>query len=156
MQLVITTKSPFETISLGYKLCSVIKDKTLPCIVLLYGDLGCGKTTFIKGVAECLGLEPKDIGSASFVILVQHDSTPPLYHIDLYRLDNEEDLESIGIWDYLHDEAIIIIEWAEHIRITDRQTIKVKIIDVDENTREITIEGLDEEDRDILQDCKND
>ncbi|MFQ3573882.1 MAG: tRNA (adenosine(37)-N6)-threonylcarbamoyltransferase complex ATPase subunit type 1 TsaE [Thermodesulfovibrionales bacterium] len=150
MAISIRTGSPEHTMDVGHKLCGVIKNKPLPYIVLLYGDLGSGKTTLIKGIARCLGIDPKDIGSASFVILVQHNSTPPLYHIDLYRLDNEEDLEFIGIWDYLDDEAIIVIEWAEHIKITDKKTLKVIINDIDENTRDILIEGLSEEDWDIL------
>lgn len=150
MKRSIKTTSPEETMNVAYRLCQLIKDKPLPFLVLLFGDLGAGKTTFIKGMAKCLHLNPDDIGSASFVIMVEHDSIPPLYHIDLYRLNTDDELDTIGIWDYLNEEAIVVIEWAEHITISDKPSVRVTIEDVDETTRNIIIEGLNEEDWSIL------
>jgi tRNA threonylcarbamoyladenosine biosynthesis protein TsaE len=109
--------------------------------VCLLGELGAGKTTFVKGVAEALGIPRRDITSASFVIVAEHDSEPPLYHIDLYRLRDEQDLNTAGVYDYIGGSGISVIEWAEKIDIREENVTKVHINFVSEDEREIIIES---------------
>jgi tRNA threonylcarbamoyladenosine biosynthesis protein TsaE len=140
-----------HTEAIGRCIGNLLKHKVLPCIVLLYGDLGAGKTTLIKGIASALGLDSREVGSASFVIVAEYEGKLPLIHIDLYRIDSA-DADEIGLWDYLSREAITVIEWAD--RVTGLEgTMKIKIVELDDSKRIITIEGTDEEDRGYLQAC---
>ncbi len=138
----IITTLPSETKKLGFRLGSFIKTyggKT----VLLYGDLGAGKTTLIKGIALAFGIPERDIGSASFVIVAEYDTAPPFYHIDLYRIEREDDLQEVGIWEYIESEGIAVIEWAERLSETPENAVKVTINYIDESSREFIIEGID-------------
>ena len=82
-------------------------------IIALKGPLGAGKTTFVKGVAEAIGIT-EIVVSPSFVLLrVYETGTYPLYHFDWYRIDNREDVISIGYWDYLELKGIKVIEWPD-------------------------------------------
>ncbi len=140
----IITKSSEETEDFGFKLGRFIREQGKGGTVLLYGDLGAGKTTFIKGIASAFGIPERDIGSASFVIVAEYESAPPFYHIDLYRLEREEDIDAVGIWEYIDTEGIAVVEWAERLSEVPENAIKVKINYVNENSREIIIEGVGE------------
>ncbi|WP_457570280.1 tRNA (adenosine(37)-N6)-threonylcarbamoyltransferase complex ATPase subunit type 1 TsaE [Desulfurobacterium sp.] len=80
-------------------------------IILLSGDLGCGKTCITRGIAEGLGITPEEVSSPSFTIIQEYGDK--LIHIDLYRLSSAEDLDPIGIEEYLFDERVKVIEWPE-------------------------------------------
>ncbi len=84
-------------------------------VLLLHGDLGSGKTTFVKGLARGLGLKnTAEVKSPTFVIMHVYKTRVPLYHFDLYRLEGGADLEAIGFQDFLNDpSAIACVEWAE-------------------------------------------
>ena len=69
---------------IGFRLGNLLRPHSVVC---LYGELGAGKTTFVKGIAQALGISDRDITSASFTIIAEYDSEIPLYHIDLYRLE---------------------------------------------------------------------
>ncbi len=135
------TYSSSETEDLGFKIGDSLKKIDERACILIYGDLGAGKTTFIKGVASAFGISPRDIGSASFVIIAEYNTFPPFYHIDLYRIENERDIELLGIWEYL-ESGVSVVEWAERLKEIPEPSIKVRIRYIDENTREITIEGV--------------
>lgn len=136
-------RSPSETEDIGFKLGVHLK-KTLKSVpVFLYGDLGAGKTTFIKGLASAFGIPKKDIGSASFVVVAEYETMPRFYHIDLYRIETEQDADSIGIWEYIESEGIAAIEWSERLSYIPEGAIKVTINYKDENSREIIIEGIE-------------
>jgi len=79
-------------------------------IILLKGDLGSGKTRFVKGLAEALNIE-KEVSSPTYNLINEYPGKIPLFHMDLYRLDKEEDLLNIGFEEYLYREGIIVIEW---------------------------------------------
>jgi tRNA threonylcarbamoyladenosine biosynthesis protein TsaE len=106
------TNSPKETIDFAKALASNLKPGTVLC---LEGQLGSGKTTFIKGLAEGLGLKrPEQVKSPTFVLMHIYKAKVPLYHFDCYRLDSLEELENIGFVDFVNDsQAISCIEWAE-------------------------------------------
>ena len=114
----------------------------------LYGDLGAGKTTLTKGIAEGLGVK-ETITSPTFALMnvyniktLKRENKKTLVHIDTYRLKNEQELIDIGAEDYLGDkDTICIIEWPEKIStlLQNKKTISVEIEHVEEKTREIII-----------------
>jgi tRNA threonylcarbamoyladenosine biosynthesis protein TsaE len=113
----IITHSAEETIAFGRKLAAELSPalKLRPLIVLLRGDLGAGKTTLVKGIAE--GFEAaraEDVTSPTFTLV--HEYRGPratVYHIDLYRIDTQRDLETLGLDDLLAPNCILLIEWGE-------------------------------------------
>lgn len=116
-------------------------------LICLYGDLGCGKTVFVKGFASALGLT-ENITSPTFNIVKEYPNGElPLYHMDVYRLEDGKD--NIGITDYFNKGGVTIIEWADLIESElpeERLDIHFKIID--ENTRVFVFDphGKDYED----------
>ncbi len=108
-----TTCSPEETIELGRKLATELRP---PKLVLLRGDLGAGKTTITKGIAEAFdAAEQDDVTSPTFTLI--HEYRGPefsVYHIDLYRLDTQRELETLGLEEIIADERnLVLIEWGE-------------------------------------------
>jgi len=142
------TNSPDETMEIGLRLGRLLKPGD---VVGLYGELGSGKTTFIKGIAMALGIENKDIASASFTIIAEYNTKPPFFHIDLYRIEKDTELDDLGLWDQMGGDGISVIEWAEKagIRLPE-ETIKVYLKSLGDDKREIMIEGRNEQDRDNL------
>jgi len=84
-------------------------------IVLLQGDLGAGKTTFVKGLAQALKVSPKKVNSPTFVLMNHYKGKLPIYHFDLYRLGNPKELDSLDFDDYFYGEGISLIEWPERL-----------------------------------------
>lgn len=115
-------------------------------ILALSGDLGGGKTTFVKGLAKGLGIRAL-VTSPSFVIVKEYKGrglSKSLVHVDLYRLKGPEEIESLGLSDYLgKPDKISVIEWAEKIKeILPKKTIWLEFEFVDEKTRKIRIKSL--------------
>ncbi len=108
----VITNSAQETIGFAKEFAAGLKPGTVLC---LEGQLGSGKTTFIKGLAEGLGLKhPEQVKSPTFVLMHIYKAKTPLYHFDCYRLDSLEELENIGFVDFVNDpQAISCVEWAE-------------------------------------------
>ena len=106
------TNSPQETIEFAKHFAAGLRPGTVLC---LEGQLGSGKTTFIKGLAEGLGLKrPEQVKSPTFVLMHIYKAKTPLYHFDCYRLNSLEELENIGFQDFVSDpNAISCVEWAE-------------------------------------------
>jgi tRNA threonylcarbamoyladenosine biosynthesis protein TsaE len=143
------TGSPEETMEIGYVLGRQLRRGDT---VGLYGDLGAGKTVFVKGIARAFGINERDVTSASFTIIMSYETSPPFTHIDLYRIAKTEELHDIGISDYLGGDGVTVIEWAEKAEgwLPDDH-VAVRLRCTEENAREITIEGLDEKDRDNIE-----
>jgi len=116
-------------------------------VVCLFGELGTGKTTFIKGLASGLEIEEDEITSASFVIVAEHYGRIPLYHIDLYRINSPKELYTTGIEEYLPGDGITVIEWAERLEDPAECVIRVYLREIDYNSREIIVSG----DEDLLK-----
>lgn len=86
-------------------------------VVCLHGDLGSGKTTIVKGIAKGFGgLREDEVNSPTFVYLNIYDGEKPVYHFDLYRLNDPEDFFHLGFDDYLFSEGVCCIEWADRIK----------------------------------------
>lgn len=124
-----------QTIEIGKKYAKTLKNGD---VVLLYGDLGAGKTAFTKGVAE--GLDILDtVTSPTYAYMNDYDGK--LYHYDCYRLTSGEDAEGLGLTDYFYADGICLIEWPMNIAdVLPRKTKKVTIIKLGGNKREIEIE----------------
>ncbi len=135
------THSPEETIKLGQKLA---KDLSKGDVIALYGDLGSGKTTFTKGVGKGLGVkDSRHINSPTFVLINEYNTKIPMYHLDLYRLDNLQDIEDVAIEEYVYGDGVAIIEWAEKMKkLLPKKHIAVKFLIKGEGKRDIDIEDL--------------
>ena len=105
------TDSADETIELGRTL-----SRQLTGVVLLIGNLGAGKTTLAKGIVEGLGIAHRhEVSSPTFTLIHQYgdESTLPVFHIDLYRLDEESEVETLGLHDLFASQSLVLLEWAE-------------------------------------------
>jgi tRNA threonylcarbamoyladenosine biosynthesis protein TsaE len=107
-----TTHSPEETIALGRALAPLL---TPPKLVLLRGELGAGKTTLVKGIAEGFqAAAQEDVTSPTFTLVHEyHGPDADLYHIDLYRIDTPRELETLGLDDLVSASSILLVEWGE-------------------------------------------
>jgi len=136
------SEGPEETKDIGYRVGMLLKPGD---VVGLYGELGAGKTTMVKGIARAFGIDEREVMSASFTIISEYGTTPPFAHTDLYRIEDTSDFSEIGLWDQLGGEGVSVIEWPENaggLLPGDMITIMVKSIS--DSLREITIEGIDE------------
>ncbi len=114
------THSPEETIALGRELASLLAP---PKLVLLRGDLGAGKTTLVKGIAEAFSAaSAEDVTSPTFTLI--HEYRGPrvsLFHIDLYRIDTQRELDTLALDDLISDNSILLIEWGEKFARFERE-----------------------------------
>jgi len=133
------SKNEAETKDIGRRIGEKLKRGDIVC---LYGELGAGKTTMIKGIASALGIDERDITSASFTIVMEYDAAVPFYHIDLYRLDPGETAE-LGLQDYFGGDGISVIEWAERAESEiPEESVRIRLSYVRDDMREIEIEGI--------------
>src|SRR3954454_3975614 len=132
------THSPEETIRLGLQLAQFLSP---PKIVVLTGDLGAGKTTIIKGIAEGFKAESQEnVTSPTFTLI--HEYRGPsvsIYHIDLYRVDSQRQLETLGIEDLRDERSLILIEWGEKFeRFHSEADAEIRIERLGENDRKVS------------------
>lgn len=132
----IISHSPAETEAAGARLAKELKSGD---VIALFGGLGMGKTTFVRGMAAGLGLTDK-VSSPTFAIAHEYGGDPPLVHFDMYRICGWDDLYSTGFFEYLDSDAIIVIEWSENIGAALPEDSKIVEFErVDQNTRRIVI-----------------
>lgn len=111
MMRVFETQSEKETFEVGRQMAENSKPGEIYCLL---GDLGVGKTIFSKGFAEGLGItEP--ITSPTFTIVQVYEAEKPLYHFDMYRIEDEDELEMIGYEDYFFGQGVCLVEWANNV-----------------------------------------
>lgn len=138
--MVYYSNGPEETAEIAYKFAKSLKPGDVLC---MNGDLGAGKTAFVQGLAKGLGIS-EYLSSPTFTIVNCYEGTLPLYHFDVYRIQDPEEMYEIGYEEYVYGDGISVIEWAENIKdiLPDKRydiTIE-KDYDKDENYRKITIE----------------
>jgi len=111
-------------------------------VVALYGNLGSGKTTFTKGVGKGLGVkDPDRINSPTFVLIKEYKGNIPLYHLDLYRMDDLKGIENLAIEEYIYGDGITVIEWAEKIKcLLPEKLVSVRLKVKFGNKREVLVE----------------
>jgi tRNA threonylcarbamoyladenosine biosynthesis protein TsaE len=135
----ITTHSAEQTIAFGTQLAAELGP---PLVVLLRGDLGAGKTTLVKGIAEGFGAaRAEDVTSPTFTLIHEYrGKRATLYHIDLYRIDTERELETLGLDDLLAPDCILLVEWGEKFpRFQRDQNIEIALERVGESERRIQV-----------------
>ena len=135
----VLTVSAQETIEFAKHFSQGLKPGSVLC---LEGQLGSGKTTFVKGLAQGLGLKhPEQVKSPTFVLMHVYKAKIPLYHFDCYRLDSTEELENIGFGDFVNDpQAIACVEWAEKAKeLIPSHARRIHFEIVDATRRRITV-----------------
>lgn len=109
LPIAIQSRSPADTQAAAAALAPALKPGS---VLALHGDLGAGKTCFIQGLARALGVEATVL-SPTFTLIAEYRGRLPLYHVDLYRLDGEQDALRAGLDEYLHGDGVTAVEWAE-------------------------------------------
>ncbi|MFC1868077.1 tRNA (adenosine(37)-N6)-threonylcarbamoyltransferase complex ATPase subunit type 1 TsaE [Thermodesulfobacteriota bacterium] len=134
------TNSDKETVGFGQKLGTLLSEGD---VVALTGELGSGKTWFTKGLALGLGIgQDTVITSPSFALVNEYRGRHLFYHIDLYRLEDISDIHSVGIEEYLYNDGVVVMEWADRWpEILPEWKVEVKFKIIDDNSRDITVCG---------------
>src|SRR5580658_10735639 len=137
------TQSGADTIEVGRKLAHLLEP---PQLLLLRGDLGTGKTTLVKGIAEALdAAEADEVTSPTFTLVHEYDGTQngkpvKLFHLDVYRLEGERQLETLGLDELLTPDALVLVEWGEKFKsIRKKATGEVAISSEGGDARKISV-----------------
>jgi tRNA threonylcarbamoyladenosine biosynthesis protein TsaE len=108
--------------------------------ICLVGPLGAGKTTFVRGFVEAFNYPSADVQSPTFTLVREYGTSPTIYHVDLYRFDNEEEIFEAGIYELLGSEELVILEWADNLKnYYPQASIRVEMEHAGENLRQIRI-----------------
>ena len=135
----VETHSEAETEALGERLAKCLR---AGAVVALYGDLGAGKTAFVRGMARGLDIR-ESVSSPTFTIVNEYPGDPALFHFDMYRLKNAEELYGIGWEDYLDRNGICVTEWSERIEeALPEDAVRVRIERLSDTDRAVSIEGM--------------
>ncbi len=135
----VTTHSEAETAAVGRSLADALPSGS---IVLLSGDLGAGKTAFVRGLAEGLGIDPLDVSSPTFTLIQEYrGGRLPLHHVDLYRLTSIE-VDELGLDEMTLDAGITAIEWPDRLPRPFASAVLVSIAHGEGDARSITIGTL--------------
>ena len=131
------SRTEIETELIGEKFASGLDDGT---VVAMYGDLGAGKTAFVRGMARGMGIDAR-VSSPTFTIVNEYEGARTLIHFDMYRLGSADELFDIGWEDYLKRSAVLVVEWSENISDAYYgDEIVLRIEKLGDNERRITIE----------------
>jgi tRNA threonylcarbamoyladenosine biosynthesis protein TsaE len=134
----IIASSPEETMAAGERIASFLHKGS---VVALRGGLGAGKTCLTKGIARGLGIR-EEITSPTYTIVSEYQGALPLYHIDLYRLEGDDDFEALGGEEFLYGEGVSVIEWSERIpRSIPPGALTVEIRAAPNGERSILVSG---------------
>ncbi|MBQ3842020.1 MAG: tRNA (adenosine(37)-N6)-threonylcarbamoyltransferase complex ATPase subunit type 1 TsaE [Ruminiclostridium sp.] len=141
-RIVYNTESPEETITAAEQFAKQLNPGDC---VLYTGEMGAGKTHFTKGIAKGFGYTDH-VTSPTFAIVNEYNCRPPVFHFDLFRLGDIDDLYAVGFFDYLRRDGVICVEWSENIPDLADELDSVWFADIrktGENSRTITIEKRD-------------
>ena len=109
-------------------------------VVLLFGDLGAGKTAFVRGLAQGLGADPADVSSPTFTLVQEYHGRLTLFHVDLYRLE-EREVDDLGLEELVLGDGVVAIEWAERWRGRPDDAVEVRLEDIGDEKRRIRVTG---------------
>jgi tRNA threonylcarbamoyladenosine biosynthesis protein TsaE len=137
------TRSGSDTVEVGRKLVKLLAP---PQLLILRGELGTGKTTLVKGIAQALdAAEPDEVTSPTFTLLHEYDGTREgkpvkLFHLDVYRIEGERQLEALGLEELQTQDALVLVEWGEKFKsIRKRSTGEIAIASAGGDARKITV-----------------
>ena len=132
------TRSEEETAGVAATLARRLSPGT---VVLLYGELGAGKTAFVRGFVEGVGIAPDEVSSPTFAIIQRYGGDGRVYHVDLYRLGPDE-VEDLGLEELPEHGGLVCIEWADRLPWSMVGAVSVRITDRGDDRRELAIEGV--------------
>ena len=136
MKKEVLCKSETETMELARQ---IGKKAAAGDIICLKGELGAGKTHFVKGFVKAFGIDPERVSSPTFSIINEYEGELPIYHFDCYRLENPQEALEIGAEEYLYGEGVSIIEWPERIRhILPDNVMWIEITSINNTTRKFS------------------
>lgn len=138
---IIQSESEDQTIEAGRSFVEIL---TAGDVICLEGDLGAGKTHFVKGMAEGLGIDSNKVSSPTYTLVNEYSGEIPIYHFDCYRLKNETEALDIGIEEYLYGEGISVIEWPERVsNLIPEDAYIISLEHISDTKRKITIHQRD-------------
>ncbi|MFB3920453.1 MAG: tRNA (adenosine(37)-N6)-threonylcarbamoyltransferase complex ATPase subunit type 1 TsaE [Terriglobia bacterium] len=136
--LEVVTHSPEETLAFGRELAAELRT---PCLVLLEGELGSGKTTLAKGIVSGLGTaREEEVTSPTFTLVHEYGRDPRVYHLDLYRVESARELATLGLDELWAQDAIVIVEWGE--KLWDNPPaprVRIQLEHISSDERRITV-----------------
>lgn len=132
---IVISRSETQTAEVARRLASTLQPGAT---VLLIGELGAGKTAFVRGLADGLGLDPDQVSSPTFTLVQEYRGPVTLHHADLYRITAEE-AEDLGLQELAGPGSVVAIEWADKLARSVGQAVVVTLEDLGDDTRRITI-----------------
>ncbi|MFH1397624.1 MAG: tRNA (adenosine(37)-N6)-threonylcarbamoyltransferase complex ATPase subunit type 1 TsaE [Candidatus Omnitrophota bacterium] len=121
----ITSFSVKDTLGLGRAIAREVKKGDIICLT---GELGSGKTILTKGIVSGLGFKKEDVVSPTFVLIRQYEANLSVYHFDLYRLKNADDIIKLGYEEYFYDQGVSIVEWADKLeKLTPSEYLRIDL-----------------------------
>lgn len=133
----VESNSVEETIEAGYEFGKQLKAGDVVC---LEGDLGAGKTHFVKGVASFFGIDPENVSSPTYTLIHEYSGKLPVYHFDCYRLKSEQEALEIGAEEYFYGEGVCLVEWPRIIdSLIPEEAIQVIISHLSDSKRSIHV-----------------
>ena len=149
-QMIVESFSEADTARLGAALAEGLPDGT---VVALCGTLGAGKTRLVQAIAEAVGVDRRDVLSPTFVLIQEHRGSRLIYHIDAYRLRDEDEFLSLGVEEYFDGDSLVFVEWADrvenclpkerleiHIEVTGPESRRFVIVSKGENFSEALLQ----------------
>ena len=135
-----TTHSAQETVLLGKHIARHLSSGDIVCLI---GDLGSGKTTLVKGLAQGLKIDHRRVNSPTFVLINIYQGKLPLYHFDLYRLDSMKEINLLGYEEFLYGEGISVIEWADKMhRLFPQESLNIIFTSQHKEKRVLEVEAV--------------
>ena len=136
----VTTQSEEETAAVGREVAPTLSAGD---VLLLYGDLGAGKTAFVRGLAEGLGVSRDEVSSPTFTLIQEYrGGRLPLFHVDLYRIEDPREFDELGL-DEIAEDGVLAIEWAERLPRPPHGAVRISIEHAGDSDRRITIRNAD-------------
>lgn len=146
-----TAKSPQATTALGTALAQVLEPGD---VISLEGDLGAGKTQFVKGIGIGFGIDPDQITSPTFTLINQYEGKFPIYHFDVYRIEPQE-LEDLGYEEYFYGSGICLVEWGNIVRdYLPEKYLQIMINKTADDQREFTFTAFGERYQRLISELK--
>ncbi len=146
-KLQLTSESEHKTFEIGKRIGSLAYGGL---VILLYGGLGMGKTRLTQGIGNALGANK--IKSPTFILINEYNTQPPLIHADLYRLETEREVDSLALEDYLDDDCLLVVEWAERWKnIPVSNVLKITFEQTEKTNRCLTLEAVGDRAQELLR-----